>query len=91
MSVHGLISALVVGLVVGALGRLVMPGRQGIPVWLTVAVGTVAALLGTVAARLVGLGATGFGVLDLLVQLGVAGVGMVLVAVTTGRDRSPTG
>ena len=36
---------LVVGLVVGALARLVVPGRQTLPVWLTMLVGAGCSLL----------------------------------------------
>jgi hypothetical protein len=37
-SVLGLIiSAIVVGLIIGALGRLVVPGRQDMSIWLTIA------------------------------------------------------
>ena len=35
MTVTGIITALIVGLIIGALGRLVVPGRQNIPIWLT--------------------------------------------------------
>jgi uncharacterized membrane protein YeaQ/YmgE (transglycosylase-associated protein family) len=33
MTVTGLISALVIGAVIGGLGRLILPGKQHIPVW----------------------------------------------------------
>ena len=51
MTITGVITALVIGAVIGALARLILPGRQNIPVWLTVVVGIVAALLGTFIAR----------------------------------------
>ena len=54
MTVTGIITALIVGLIIGALGRLVVPGKQNIPIWLTMVIGVVAALLGTVIARAVG-------------------------------------
>jgi len=47
MTVTGIITAIVVGLIIGALGRLVVPGKQNIPIWLTILVGIVAALIGT--------------------------------------------
>ena len=40
----GLIALLVIGLVVGALARAVLPGRQALPIWATMLIG-VAALL----------------------------------------------
>lgn len=55
MTVHGIISALLIGLLVGTLGRLILPGRQSIGIIPTVAVGIGAALLGTWAARYFGI------------------------------------
>ena len=54
LTLTGIIVALIVGLIIGALGRLVVPGKQNIPIWLTMVVGVVAALLGTVLARALG-------------------------------------
>jgi hypothetical protein len=37
MEVTGIIiTAIIIGLIIGALGRLVVPGKQNIPIWLTV-------------------------------------------------------
>jgi len=47
MTITGIISAILIGLVIGALGRLVVPGKQHIPIWLTILVGIGAAFLGT--------------------------------------------
>jgi uncharacterized membrane protein YeaQ/YmgE (transglycosylase-associated protein family) len=55
MTAHGILSAILIGIVVGTLGRLILPGRQNIGVIATVAVGVVAALVGTWAARAVGI------------------------------------
>jgi uncharacterized membrane protein YeaQ/YmgE (transglycosylase-associated protein family) len=35
VTASGIISAIIIGLIIGALGRLVVPGRQAIPIWLT--------------------------------------------------------
>ena len=48
MTADGIISAILIGAVIGALGRLVLPGRQSMPIWLTIVVGIIAALLGSV-------------------------------------------
>lgn len=82
MTVTGLITALVIGAVIGALGRLILPGRQNIPIWLTIVVGIVAALLGTYLARVVGIPTTTAGVdwTELLVQLVLAVIGVAIVA-----------
>ncbi|CAL9464200.1 hypothetical protein SUDANB121_02714 [Nocardiopsis dassonvillei] len=46
MEITGIISAIIVGLIIGALGRLVVPGKQHLPIWLTLILGIVAAFLG---------------------------------------------
>jgi uncharacterized membrane protein YeaQ/YmgE (transglycosylase-associated protein family) len=35
----GIIALLVIGLLVGALARAVLPGRQALPIWLTMLIG----------------------------------------------------
>ncbi|MFI9639883.1 GlsB/YeaQ/YmgE family stress response membrane protein [Micromonospora sp. NPDC051925] len=85
MSVTGIAAGVVVGLVIGALGRLIVPGRKQIPVWLTLAVGLVAALLGTILSRLVGIDSDGYTLRQLIVQVGLAGVAVALVVGTAGR------
>jgi uncharacterized membrane protein YeaQ/YmgE (transglycosylase-associated protein family) len=82
VTVTGIIMAIIVGLIVGALGRLVLPGRQSIPVWLTIVVGIVAALLGTALARALGIPTATSGIdwLELLVQVILAAVGVALVS-----------
>ena len=81
MTVTGIISAIVVGLIVGALGRLVVPGKQNIPIWLTIVVGIVAALIGTFIARFLGVADTrGFDWIELIIQIVLAAIGVILVA-----------
>ena len=86
MTVTGIVMALIVGLVIGALGRLVVPGKQNIPIWLTMVIGIVAALLGTVIARAVGVADTkGVDWIELLFQVVLAAIGVALVAGVSGR------
>ncbi|HEY0532740.1 MAG TPA: GlsB/YeaQ/YmgE family stress response membrane protein [Actinoplanes sp.] len=86
MTVTGIITALIVGLIIGALGRLVVPGKQNIPIWLTMVIGVVAALLGTVIARAVGVADTkGIDWIELLFQVVLAAIGVALVAGIGGR------
>ncbi|QFZ17680.1 GlsB/YeaQ/YmgE family stress response membrane protein [Saccharothrix syringae] len=81
MGVDGVFSALAAGLVIGLLGKLVVPGRQAIPLWLTVAVGIVAAFLGTAVARAFGVEETsGPDWIEMAVQVGIAALGVGLVA-----------
>ncbi|MEV4349341.1 GlsB/YeaQ/YmgE family stress response membrane protein [Actinoplanes sp. NPDC049596] len=88
MTVTGIITALIVGLIIGALGRLVVPGKQNIPLWLTLVIGVVAALLGTVLARATGVADTkGFDWIELLFQVVLAAIGVALVAGVGGRRR----
>ena len=91
MTVTGIITALIIGLIVGALGRLALPGRQNIPIWLTMVIGVVAAMLGTVLARVAGIDTSGFSVLTLLLQVALAAGGVALVAGTSRRRGTPVG
>ncbi len=90
MTITGIISAILIGVVVGVLGRLVVPGKQRIGMLLTILVGVVAAFLGTALARAMGIPTATSGVdwLELLVQVVVAALGVALVAGLTGRRRS---
>jgi uncharacterized membrane protein YeaQ/YmgE (transglycosylase-associated protein family) len=86
MTVTGIIMALIVGLIIGALGRLVVPGKQNIPIWLTIVVGIVAAFIGTFIARALGVADTrGIDWIELIVQIIVAAIGVSLVAGLYGR------
>ena len=89
MTVTGFITALIVGLIIGALGRLVVPGRQSIPIWLTMVIGVIAALLGTVVASAVGISTDTPGIDwgELLIQVLLAAVGVALVVGIGGRGR----
>ncbi|MFS8097441.1 GlsB/YeaQ/YmgE family stress response membrane protein [Lentzea alba] len=81
MAVSGIISALIVGLIIGALGRLVVPGKQKIPVWLTILIGIAAAMLGTLVANALGVGDTnGIDWIELIIQVALAAVGVSIAA-----------
>jgi len=47
MTIEGIIGAIIIGLIIGALGRLIVPGKQDIPIWMTILVGIAAALVGS--------------------------------------------
>jgi uncharacterized membrane protein YeaQ/YmgE (transglycosylase-associated protein family) len=89
MTVTGVITAIIIGLIVGVLGRLLVPGKQNIPIWLTILVGIVAAFVGTALARAMGIPTATSGIdwMELLVQVIVAAVGVALVAGVAGRRR----
>jgi uncharacterized membrane protein YeaQ/YmgE (transglycosylase-associated protein family) len=88
MEITGLITAVVIGLVIGALGRLVVPGKQNIALWLTLLIGVVAALLGTLVAGALGVAETrGIDWIELALQVGFAAAGVALIAGARGRSR----
>jgi uncharacterized membrane protein YeaQ/YmgE (transglycosylase-associated protein family) len=89
MTITGIISAILVGLVIGALGRLVVPGRQHIPIWLTIVIGIVAAFIGTFIAGLLGYANAngGFPWLLFILQVVVAAVGVVIASAAYGRRK----
>lgn len=71
------IGALFVGVVVGALARLFLPGRQDISIGATIGVGFVAALIGGLIAQAFGVGDTeGIDWIKLAIQVGLAMVGI---------------
>jgi uncharacterized membrane protein YeaQ/YmgE (transglycosylase-associated protein family) len=86
MTIGGILGAIVIGLVIGALGRLVAPGRQRIPIWLTIVVGIVAALVGT---AIVGSlrNTSGIDWVELIVQIVLAAIGVSIAAAVRGRRR----
>jgi uncharacterized membrane protein YeaQ/YmgE (transglycosylase-associated protein family) len=57
----------IVGLVIGALGRLAVPGRDPMPIWLTILVGLVGAFVGGAIAVSLGFGGGGIFVISVLV------------------------
>ncbi|MBB5808784.1 putative membrane protein YeaQ/YmgE (transglycosylase-associated protein family) [Saccharothrix ecbatanensis] len=86
MGIGGVISALIVGLIIGLLGKLIAPGKQAIPIWLTIIVGIVAAFLGTFLARALGVEDTpGIDWIEIIVQVIIAAIGVSLVAGFYGK------
>ena len=71
------------GLVVGALGRLVLPGRQNISGLMTVLVGIGASLLGGILANVFDVG----WLVQFIVAVGLAAIGITLFASSEQRRR----
>ncbi|HEX6337593.1 MAG TPA: GlsB/YeaQ/YmgE family stress response membrane protein [Jiangellaceae bacterium] len=89
MEIGGIISAIFIGLIIGVLARLVLPGRQNISIILTILVGIVAALLGTALAGALGVADTdGVDWIELLLQVVVAAVGVGLLSAMRSRSRA---
>ena len=90
MTITGVITAILIGIVVGALGRLLVPGRQPIGWLVTILVGIVSAFIGTAIARALGIPTDTNGIdwLELLCQVVVAAIGVALVSAMMGRRRT---
>lgn len=84
MTIGSIFGALLIGLIIGALGRLVLPGKQDISIWLTMLVGIVAALVGS---AIVGplRDTSGVDWVELVVQIGLAAVGVAGVVSLRAR------
>lgn len=79
------ITLLLVGLIVGALARLVIPGRNDMPVWLTILIGVGGALIGGLIANAVGIDERWLaGVIGIAVAAGI----ILLTSGMTNRSRS---
>ncbi|RLK24839.1 hypothetical protein DER29_2800 [Micromonospora sp. M71_S20] len=88
MEVTGFFTAIIIGLIIGALGRLVVPGKQTIPIWLTLLIGVVAAILGTLVAGALGVDDTaGVDWIELAIQVVFAAIGVAVAAGAYGRRR----
>ncbi len=81
--ISAIISALIIGIIIGALGRLVVKGRQDMSILATLVIGVVAAFVGTAIAALLGVSNTaGVDWIQLFIQVALAAVG---VSVYTGN------
>jgi uncharacterized membrane protein YeaQ/YmgE (transglycosylase-associated protein family) len=61
-----IVAILLTGLVVGALGRLAVPGRDPMPLWLTILIGIAGSIVGGIIAVSLGFGLGGVFVLSVL-------------------------
>ena len=85
-----IIGLLVVGLIIGALARLLKPGRQKLSLLATMALGVVGALIGGVIASLLGTGDIfELNIIGFIVAV-IAGIALIGVAesMSGGRSRS---
>jgi len=88
MTVTGFITAIVIGAIIGLLGRFVAPGKQNLSLVVTILVGIVAALLGTALANAISSTDTaGIDWIEVLLQVGLAAIGVTLVARRRGGRR----
>lgn len=90
MTVTGIITAIIVGAIIGILGRLVAPGKQNISIIVTIIVGIIAALLGSAiwnAIQQSGSDTPGIDWIELILQVALAAIGVGIVAGARGRRR----
>ncbi len=88
VTVFQLIWIVLTGLVIGLLARLVVRGQQKIPLWLTIIIGIIGALIGNIIAGAIGVAHTG-GVdwIRHILQVGVAaGLVVLITPVWTNRQ-----
>jgi uncharacterized membrane protein YeaQ/YmgE (transglycosylase-associated protein family) len=84
-----IIWTIIIGAIIGALGRLVVPGKQNMSVLVTIVVGIVAAFIGFLIASALGVAHTsGVNWIEHLIQVILAAVGVALIAGTRGRRRA---
>jgi uncharacterized membrane protein YeaQ/YmgE (transglycosylase-associated protein family) len=87
MEPDSLLGAIVVGLVIGALGRLAVPGRQPIGCLMTMLIGIIGAVAGLAIARSANID---WWLLVLGCQVGVAAIGVLVVSqLTRSQSRRP--
>jgi uncharacterized membrane protein YeaQ/YmgE (transglycosylase-associated protein family) len=76
-----ILGAIILGVILGYLAKVILPGRQDIPAWATIGAGIVAALIGGLIAGWLGVGETrGFDWIKFFIQLALAVLAVSLVA-----------
>lgn len=87
--ITSILSAIVVGAIIGVLGRLALRGKQKISILATVVIGIVAALIGTFIAGALSVGDTnGIDWIELVIQVVLAAVGVSIFAGSRSRVRA---
>ncbi|MGI5268867.1 GlsB/YeaQ/YmgE family stress response membrane protein [Nonomuraea sp. CA-218870] len=90
--IGAIVSAIIIGAIVGALARLILPGKQNMSIGLTLIVGIVAALLGTLIAQMFGWADTkGIDWIEHILQLVLAVIGVAIVAGAAKGSGGPRG
>jgi uncharacterized membrane protein YeaQ/YmgE (transglycosylase-associated protein family) len=86
MHPDSILGAIFVGLLIGALGRLAVPGRQPIGCLLTLLIGIIGAVAGLAIARSADISSW---LLVLACQVGVAAVGVLIASAAMRGPRRP--
>jgi uncharacterized membrane protein YeaQ/YmgE (transglycosylase-associated protein family) len=90
MTIESIFGALIIGLVLGVIGRALAPGKQNIPIWLTIVVGMAAALIGTLIVGPLRETSGWFDWTELIAQVVLAVVGVMVAAAVYGGRKSKT-
>jgi uncharacterized membrane protein YeaQ/YmgE (transglycosylase-associated protein family) len=73
--------AIIAGLIIGLIAKAVLPGKQDIPIWLTILLGVGGAIIGNVIASVLGVDDTnGIDWIRHIVQIAAAAVLITVVA-----------
>lgn len=87
-SVGSLIGLIIFGAVIGALARLVLPGKQSISIVVTVILGVLGALVGYFLSGLLGVCSTGgIDVIRWIISIAVACLFIVIYGMAVGRKQ----
>jgi uncharacterized membrane protein YeaQ/YmgE (transglycosylase-associated protein family) len=90
MTIESIFGAIIIGLVLGVIGRALAPGKQDIPIWLTIVVGVAAALIGTLIVGPLRETSGWFDWTELIAQVVLAVIGVMVAASMYGRRKSKT-
>jgi uncharacterized membrane protein YeaQ/YmgE (transglycosylase-associated protein family) len=90
VTIGGIISALIIGLILGVIGRAIAPGKQNIPIWLTIVVGVLASVIGTLIVGPLRETSGWFDWTELIAQVVLAVIGVMIAASMYGRRKSKT-
>lgn len=81
-----IISAVIVGAIIGALGRLILPGKQNISIVMTIVIGIIANVVVTLIVRQIGYSNTsGIAWIPLILGAIVAAIGIVVYGNMTSK------
>lgn len=78
-----IIGWIIIGLIIGALGRLAVRGPNPMPIWLTVVIGMIASLVGGIITRVIIGGGHGF--ITFIVSVVLAAVAVTYLSGSRGR------
>lgn len=89
MTVTGIITAIIIGAIIGLLGRLFAPGKQNISIIVTIIVGIIAAFIGTAIWNAIASpgnqDTSGIDWIELIIQIVLAVIGVSIAARVLGN------